>query len=315
MQPLLLKERLLGVVELATFGTFDERERALLESILPTVAMSLEILDRNARTNALLEETRAQAAQLEEQTVELAAQQESIKATEERTRLILTSVGDGIIGLSNAGLVTFANTAAPALVGYEPHEIVGQRVHELLHHSHADGRPFPREECSMYRTGVDGIGRTVEDEVLWKKDGTALPVEYSTTPMVRDGETVGSVIVFRDITERLAAQRALAAERERLQNILDRSPLSVAFSTKGRIHFANPKFVETFGAKSGDLSPQLYVRESDRDALVETIQREGLAANREVQMYDREKRVRDMLVTFMPIVYDEEEGQSLHLTA
>ena len=306
--PVLLSDRLLAVVELATFDAFGPRERALLEGVLPIVAMSLEILERNAKTEKLLEETQLQAAQLEEQTIELAAQQESIRATEERTRLILSSVPDGIVGLSNDGRVTFVNDAAPELLGFQPQEIVNQPLHALLHHSYPDGRVFPREECAMHLTAQDGLERTVADEVLWRKDGSALPVEYSTTPMRMGGGVVGTVIVFRDITERLAAQRALAGERERLQHILDHSPLSVAFTTKERIQFANPKFVETFGAGAGDLSPKLYVRPEERDALIGIMNREGIAQNREIQMYNRDGQVRDMLATYMPLVFDGEEG-------
>ena len=201
--PVLLNERLLGVVELASFGSFEARERLLLDAVIPNLAMTLEILERNVRTERLLEETRQQASQLEEQTIELAAQQESMKATEERTRLILSSVSDGIIGLSNAGYVTFANPAAPAILGYELHEISNQPLHALVHHSRPDGRPFPFEECAMHLTASDGVARTVADEVLWRKDGTSLPVEYSTTPMRKDGQVVGTVVVFRDITERV----------------------------------------------------------------------------------------------------------------
>jgi signal transduction histidine kinase/CheY-like chemotaxis protein len=81
--PIVLNERLLGVVELATFGSFPARERALLDSLLPVVAMSLEILERNAKTQTLLEETQLQAGQLEEQTVALAAQQKELMRAKE----------------------------------------------------------------------------------------------------------------------------------------------------------------------------------------------------------------------------------------
>ena len=200
--PVILNDRLLGVIELATLGTFSAKERLLLDSVTPNLAMSLEILERNVRTAKLLEETQLQAAQLEGQTIELAAQQAAIQASEERTRLLLASVSDGIVGLSTDGFVTFANPAAPALLGYELDEISNQPIHALVHSKYPDGRPFPREECAMYLTANDGIERTVADEVLWRKDGTSFPVEYSTTPVRKDGQLVGTVIVFRDITER-----------------------------------------------------------------------------------------------------------------
>ena len=86
--PVLNGKRLLAVIELATYELFNEKEQALLDALMPILAMSLDILDRNAKTQRLLEETQRQAegmerqaAHLEEQTVELEAQQASLRET------------------------------------------------------------------------------------------------------------------------------------------------------------------------------------------------------------------------------------------
>jgi len=214
--PVIRNERLLAVLELATFDRFGESEQALLDGLMPILAMSLEILERNVKTQQLLEETRRQAdnmekqaARLEEQTVELEAQQHEIKAAEERSRLILGAVEDGIVGLDANGVLTFANPAAPAMLGYAMEDFIGQRMHSLVHHHYPDGMDFPRERCPMYLTSQDGQSRTIDNEVLWRKDGTALPVEYSTTPVFKDGSLIGTVIVYRDITERKASEEKL----------------------------------------------------------------------------------------------------------
>ena len=226
--PVLRNEQLLAVVELATFDSFGTNEQALLDGLMPILAMSLEILDRNLKTQTLLEETQRQAenlekqaAQLEEQTEELEAQQASLKETsdalallEERSRLILGSVSDGIVGLDNNGVMTFANPAAPLMLGYSDEEFVGKPMHALVHHSYPDGRAFPREECAMYLSAVDGQTRTNDGEVLWRKDGTSIPVEYSTTPIRKEESLVGTVVVFRDITERKAAEKEVLRAKE-----------------------------------------------------------------------------------------------------
>ena len=232
----------------------------------------------------------------------------ALAALEERSRLILTAVGDGIVGMDTEGRISFVNPAVPAMLGYTEDELIGKAMHPLMHHTYPDGREFPRVECSMYMTSRDGQPRKVDTEVLWRKDGTAVPVEYATTPVVKDGEIVGSVITFHDITERKAAAEALVAERERLQNILDRAPISITFTTKGKIRFANPLFIETFGARPGDTTPQLYVNAEDRDLLLARLQRDGVVLNGEVKAYDRHKRVRDMLITYLPIHFDGEDG-------
>ncbi|MBF0219531.1 MAG: response regulator [Gammaproteobacteria bacterium] len=214
--PVLRNERLLAIIELATFDKFSDNEQALLDGWMPILAMSLEIIDRNQQTQKLLEETQRQAenmekqaARLEEQTSEMEAQQVEIKTAAERSRLILGSVKDGIVGLDNNGVMTFANPAAYTTLGYAEEAFLGQPMHELIHHHYPDGRELPRKVCKMYMTSQDGQPRTVDNEVLWRKDGTAIPVEYSTTPVFRDGELVGSVIVYRDITERKRADDAL----------------------------------------------------------------------------------------------------------
>ena len=105
-----------------------------------------------------------------------------LAALEERSRLILGAVGDGIIGIDTEDMITFANPAVLALLGYAEEELIGQPRHSLVHHAYPDGRDFPREECAIYQTSYDGRPRQVDNEVLWRKDGNALPVEYAVTP-------------------------------------------------------------------------------------------------------------------------------------
>ena len=132
-----------------------------------------------------------------------------VRASEEFTHLVLGAVGDGIVGMDTEGKVTFANPAVFTLLGYSAEQLIGQPMHPLVHYAYPDGRDFPRAECSMYRTSHDGQPRRVNNEVLWRKDGAALPVEYNTTPVVKDGQIVGSVIVFRDITERKESEETI----------------------------------------------------------------------------------------------------------
>ncbi len=116
---------------------------------------------------------------------------------------ILDSVGDGIYGVDLDGNCTFINKAMEHLTGWKKDELMGAHQHELLHHTHADGSPYPASECPVYATSLDHISRYVDDDVFWKKDGSSIYVEYSCTPIKGTGDKViGSVVVFRDITER-----------------------------------------------------------------------------------------------------------------
>ncbi len=122
---------------------------------------------------------------------------------EQQHTLILNSVAEGIYGVDLEGRTTFVNSSMEDITGWRAEELIGRNQHRILHHTHPDGSPHPEEECPVYATFRDNRRRFVEDDVFWRRDGTSFPVEYSCTP-IRDerGQTVGSVVVFRDVTER-----------------------------------------------------------------------------------------------------------------
>ncbi|MET0047091.1 MAG: PhnD/SsuA/transferrin family substrate-binding protein [Sedimenticola sp.] len=126
---------------------------------------------------------------------------------EQRHELILNSVADGIYGVDLQGNSTFVNRAMEQITGWKAEELIGQNQHDILHHTHADGTPHPRHECPVYATYRDNVPRFVDDDVFWKRDGSCFPVEYTSTPLRDEHEgVVGSVVVFRDISERKQAE-------------------------------------------------------------------------------------------------------------
>ena len=154
----------------------------------------------------------------------LARESEARRQAEERTRLILESVGEGIIGVDHAGRATFVNMAALAMLGFEAHEVVNHKIHGLIHHHRPDGGEFPVEDSPMHLAYTEGVARQVDDEYLWRKDGVGFPVEYTAAPLVRGGVVAGSVIVFRDITERKEAEEAIRDNRRRFEALLESAP-------------------------------------------------------------------------------------------
>ena len=137
-----------------------------------------------------------------------------VRLQEARFRNLLESVGEGIFGVDGNGITTFVNPAALRLLGMEGRDLLGKGVHAEIHHHRADGCEYPVEDCPMHRSFTEGETYHVDDEVLWKRDGSPMPVEYTATPIRKDGELVGSVITFQDVTERRAAQEALRAAKE-----------------------------------------------------------------------------------------------------
>lgn len=117
-------------------------------------------------------------------------------------QLLLNSAGEGIYGLDAQGLTTFVNPAAARMLGWDMDDLIGQPMHAVLHYSHVDGTPYPREDCPIYAAFQDGLIHHVDHEVFWRKDKTSFPVEYVSTPIREHDTLVGAVVVFRDITER-----------------------------------------------------------------------------------------------------------------
>ena len=126
----------------------------------------------------------------------------SVEESEARLRLLLESVSSGIWGQSADGVCTFINAAAAQMLGYEPNELVGKSLHSIIHHSYPDGTSYSQDCCPMYATAQDGQMRTVNDEVLWRKDGGNFPAQYASYPIYRAGKLEGAVVFFEDISER-----------------------------------------------------------------------------------------------------------------
>jgi PAS domain S-box-containing protein len=124
--------------------------------------------------------------------------------------ILLDSTGEAIYVLDMVGNCTFCNSACLRLLGYkDPVELIGKNMHTKMHHSRADGTPYPSNECRIYSAFRRGEGSHVDDEVVWRADETSFPVEYWSYPIREKNILIGAVVTFVDITERRRAQHAL----------------------------------------------------------------------------------------------------------
>ena len=162
--------------------------------------------------------------------------EEQLLSLMRQSNSVLESVGDGIYGLDLEGRATVVNPAAAEMLGYRPEELVGRKMHDLIHHTHADGSAYDIEKCPILKTVLDLQPCRVANEVFWRKDGVAFPVEYVARPQIEyvtdnlqqeagprtlDALTygatdvpegtprraVGVVVAFTDISERNALDR------------------------------------------------------------------------------------------------------------
>ena len=123
------------------------------------------------------------------------------------TRLLLDSANEGFYSIDRNGAVTLCNDAFLNLLGFASRdEVLGRQLHQVIHHSHPDGSPYPVQDCPIQHTAVTGEPRHVEHELFFRVDGSSVPVEYRVAPIYRDGELHGAICTFSDISERTQHQ-------------------------------------------------------------------------------------------------------------
>jgi PAS domain S-box-containing protein len=181
--------------------------------------------------------------------------EEVIKRLLWQNQLILHSAGEGIYGLDTQGNTTFVNPAAAKMLGYAPDELIGVPMHVTTHHTKPDGSPYPREECPMYAAFQDGTVHTVENEVLWRKDGTSFPVRYISTP-IKDEEDhlLGAVVTFSDMTELKRDEEVIKQLLRQNQLILHSAGEGIyGLDTQGNTTFVNPAAAKMLGYAPDEL--------------------------------------------------------------
>ncbi|HEU4883059.1 MAG TPA: ATP-binding protein [Longimicrobium sp.] len=130
---------------------------------------------------------------------------ERLERTARERDEFLNATTDGVYTIDANGMILFANQAAAQQLGWEPAEMIGQEAHTLFHYAYADGSPFPREACAIAVAAAEGRAVYVQDDVLWRRDGSSFPVSYASSPVRRGGEVVGAVVRFTDVTEQKRA--------------------------------------------------------------------------------------------------------------
>lgn len=170
-----------------------------------------------------------------------------LKSQTEYIELLLNSTAEGIFGTDTNGNCTFVNPACLRMLGYaDENDLIGKNIHALAHHTYPDGRHYPREECKVYLATRQGQPVRVDDEVHWRADGSSFPVEYWSHPLYREGQLIGSVVSFIDISERKHTE-------EQIRNLAYFDPLTqlpnrrLLLNRLGQVLISNTRTQE-FGA-------------------------------------------------------------------
>lgn len=127
---------------------------------------------------------------------------------------VMANMGEGLYTVDAQGLVTSMNPAAEKLFGWTFEELRGRKMHDVTHHSHPDGTPFPAEECAGLKVLRGGRSLIDHEDVFIRRDGTFFDVLYSSSPLKEHDNIIGLVVVFTDITERKLAEKRMALQAE-----------------------------------------------------------------------------------------------------
>ncbi len=212
--PILRVNVLVGVLEIAFFKPFTKTEKSLLSALMPMVAMSMDILERNLKTQELLSETKSQAdrmeiqaTKLEEQAIELEAQQSELKETEEWFRGIIESAPDAMLVIDAEGTIVLCNKRADEIFGYPSGELIWGNVDKLVPESFRVDHPEKRK-LFMEEGGTRSMGAKADLRGV-RKDGSEFPIEVGLSKLPSAHNQSFVCISARDITLKKEADIAL----------------------------------------------------------------------------------------------------------
>jgi len=180
-----------------------------------------------------------------------------LRISKDQMASLVDAAPEGIIEMTKSGEVTFINDEALRILGHSRAAVVGKDLHTLIHHSYADGSPYPITACRMREALRSGRRHTVSDEVFWRADGTAVPIEYVVGLMATSEGSSGALILFRNIAERKRAEQSIHDLLARQNAILANTPIGIALIGLDRnIIEANDDFCRVYGREGESLAGQ-----------------------------------------------------------
>lgn len=245
----------------------------------------------------------------------------SVIKSEAELKLMANAIAHAIYGQDVQGRCTFANAACVEMLGYhDESELLGKDIHALAHHSHADGSPYPSSECPTHRCIREEKTFHEDEEVLWRRDGSSFPAVYWSYPIVRNGQCLGAVVTFMDITHQKQIGDELKRSQQLLNSIVEHIPAMVFLKRAEDLRFelfnaAGEKLLgytreDLLGKNDYDLFPK------EQADFFTTKDREVLDSHQMLKVPEETIKASDgtekWLQTFKVGLYDEQD-QPAHL--
>ncbi len=171
----------------------------------------------------------------------------ALRDSEAYLRQVIDASAEGFYGIDTDGKATLCNAGFLRMLGFScMEEVVGRELHAVIHHSRADGSPYPAHDCPIHRAATTGVPGHADDEWFFRRDGSSFPVEYWTYPVVIDGRLRGAVTTFIDITQRKLASASLRRSEEAARSARQTLEITLAASATGTFRFdlRTQQFVE-----------------------------------------------------------------------
>ena len=228
--PLIVHERVLGGISFVSAESgrhYDEEDVALAEDLARRAAVAID----NAN---LVKRVHLAESALRDQL--------------DFMNSIMSSLGDGVCALDAEGRVTYLNPAAERMLGRSSGEIIGKGFHDLVHTRPDTGEHIRGGECALMKSLRSHAVNRNDDALFLTGEGSLLPVEYTASPVLKEGAFSGTIIAFHDISERKRQEEELRAQREWFQvTLASIGDAVIAADVHGMVTFLNPVAEELTG--------------------------------------------------------------------
>ena len=190
-----------------------------------------------------------------------AAFEKALRESEDRFRSAMNNMAEGLYILDDEGKVTYVNPSGERMFGWSSAEILGKKMHELIHYKHQDGKPYPSGDCPISQARLAGTEIREYEDVLVRKDGSFLPVVLNATTL-KVGETgTGIVVSFRDDTKRRTAEDSLRNSERIYRAIGESINYGIWISDPdGRNIYASPSLLVLVGMTQQEFSDNGWMR-------------------------------------------------------
>jgi len=176
------------------------------------------------------------------------------------TQAIANNADSALVMVDSGRRLTFVNEAFTRITGYAAEEAIGRRVHDVVHWKRPDGSPYPIEECPLEDMRRAIVAVRGHEDVFVRKDGSLFPVVVSISPLGGQGQDLGCVAEFRDVTAEKERAQALQESEQRYRFLADSVPVMVwTARPDGSVDFVNHRWRDYFRAPDDEIEGDAWI--------------------------------------------------------